>query len=474
MNSLYLALIGALALVAGLTGGMIDPTTTFLAASSVSAPEVVKLFKNVYGDLHDLLPEDYPIGKDIPFDSKKMVGEKFVEAVILSNEVGITLGGSGTEAFEINPAIAGATKQAEVTPSVSVLPSLVPWSVISRSAGAGEKAFFDATKQIVKNNLKSHGKFQEIFRLYGQADLKLGSVSYATATYRGVALTDGSGTLPFKGTDKAFTNGVRAADKLILFAPGQFAAGHWVGSRGMQIQQIVTATGAVAAEGKLVSVDAKQGIIEVDFTPVAATGADSHHIGIKGQAELGEMQGIQKILSTVGTLFGINNNVYELFRGNVEDVQNGKLTLSKIQDGIANAVNQGELEDDLVVYVNPRTWATMVTTESGAREYDHSYNPNEAQNGFKDIVFYGQNGKNTIKAHRYVKEGDAFGLCLKEWTRSGSSEISFTVPGMKQELIFPLENQAAYAFRSYSDQYIFCYGPSKSIYWKNINDEATS
>jgi hypothetical protein len=442
--------------------------------SSVSAPEVVKAFKNVYGDVHDLLPEDYLLAKDIPFDQRQMVGEKYIEAVILTNEVGITLGGSGTEAFEINPAIAGATKQAEVTPSVTVLPSLVPWSVISRTAGAGDKAFFDASKQIVKNNLKSHGKFLEIFRLYGQADNRLGSVSYATATYRSVSFTTGTGTLAFKGTDKVFTNGVNTTDKLILFAPGEFAAGIWVGLQGVRLRQITNATGVTAASGKLVSVDAKNGIIEVDFTPVAATAVDSHHLCIDGQQDNKEMLGIQKILSTVGTLFGINNSTYELYRGNVEDVVNAKLTFSKIQNGIANAVNQGQLEDDLVIYVNPRTWATLVTTEAGSRRYDDSYKPNEAENGFRDIVFYGPNGRNVIKAHRYVKEGHAFGMCLKEWSRSGSAEISFTVPGMKQELIFPLENQAAYAFRSYADQYIFCYGPSKSIWWKRINDEAAS
>lgn len=441
--------------------------------SQVSAPEVVKLFKNVYGDLHDLLPEDYLLAKDIPFDSKKMVGEKYVEAVILSHEVGITLGGSGTEAFEINPAVAGATKQAEVTPYVSVLPSLVPWSVISRSAGAGEKAFFDATKQIVKNNLRSHGKFQEVLRLYGQSTSKLGYVSYATATYRGVSFTNGGGTLAYQGTDVTFTAGVNTSSKHILFAPGEFAAGFWVGMKGMQIQQIATSGGSVVAEGSVVGVDAKNGIIKVDFTPVAATSTTSHHIGIKGQENTGEMVGIHKILSTAGTLFNIDNSTYELFRGNEYDAA-GKLTLAKLETAIGDAVNAGGLDEDVVCYVNPRTWATLVNTEAALRSYDSSYKSDKAVNGFRDIEFYGQNGKITIKASRYVKEGHAFALCLKGWCRSGSAEISFQVPGMRQELIFPLENQAAYAFRSYSDQYIFCYEPSKSILISGINDEASS
>src|SRR3954471_9640492 len=153
--------------------------------ASVSSGDVVNVFKRVYGDVTNLLPEDFPLAKAIPFSEKQKVGDSYVECVVLTNETGITLGGSTMDAFELNPAIAGVVKQTSVTPSITVLPSVVPWGVISRSAGAGDKAFFDATKFIVKNNLRSHGRFQEAFRLYGQSASLLGYVSYASATYRG-------------------------------------------------------------------------------------------------------------------------------------------------------------------------------------------------------------------------------------------------------------------------------------------------
>lgn len=441
--------------------------------SQISTGDVVDLFKNVYGDLQNLLPEDYLLAKDIPFSEKQKTGEKYLEGVVLSNEVGITLGGNGFDSFTLEPAIAGAVQQAEVTHYMSVLASVVPWGVISRSAGGGKQAFFDGTKHIVKNNLRSHGKFLEIFRLYGQSADLLGYVSYATATYRGVSLTNGGGTLSVNGSNVTFTAGVNTSEKMILFAPGSFAAGIWVGMNGVQVEQ-VDSTGAVVASGKLVSVDALQGVIEVDFTPVAATSATSHRLAFKGMASSKEFVGAQKILATKGSLFGINNTNYELFQGNTADLGQVKFTLSKLQDNIANAVNKGGLDSDIDWYVNPRTWATMVTTESGARRYDTSYESSGAENGFENIVFYAQNGRCTIKAHRMVKEGDAFGLCRSEWSRSGSAEVSFRVPGLDKEVIFPLENQAAYAFRSYADQYLFCYGPAKSLYVSGINDEASS
>ncbi len=439
--------------------------------ASVSNGEVVNLFKKVYGDITDLVPEDYLLARDIPFSQKQKVGEKYLEAVVLTNETGITYGGSTLDAFELNPAVAGTVQQTEVTPYISVLGSVVPWGVLSRAAGAGERAFYDATKHIVKNNLKSHGKFKEIDRLYGQAERGLGTVSYATATYRNVALTNGTGTI----NSVAFTNGVNTSDKAILFHPGQFASGIWVGMEGVQVQQVATATGSVVAEGKLVDVNSEYGYIGVDFTPVAATAAHSHKLVFKGMAESKEQIGMNKILSTqTGTLFNINVANYQLFRGRSKSLNSQKFTLERFNDGVAEAVNGGGLDGDLEVYVNPRTWAKTMTTEAGLRQYDASYKPSEAATGFEAIKFHIQTGKAMINAHRFVKEGEAYAIYKSSWSRSGSAEVSFTVPGIDKEIIFPLENQAAMAFRSFSDQYLFCHSPAKSILFTDINDESAT
>ncbi len=440
--------------------------------ASVSSGDVINLFKRVYGDLTDLLPEDYPLAKDIPFNQKMKVGEKYVEAVVLTNETGITLSAT-TDAFELNPAIAGVIKQAEVTPYISVLPSIVPWGVMSRTAGGGEKAFYDATKFIVRNNLKSHSKFQEIFRLYGQADSLLGYVSYATATYRNVAFVNGTGTLLVNGSPVAFTNGINAAGKYILFAPGSFAAGIWTGMEGVAINQVDTA-GTIVAAGKLVSVDTEMGVIQVDFTPVAASTVTSSRLCFNGMQSAQDYIGIQKILSTSGNLFGISTSAYSFWKGSTANLASTKLTLPKFQIAVANMVNRGGMEGDLRVYVNPRTWANLASTEAGLRVYDQSYRPKDADNGFESITFYTQAGKAEFLPHRFVKEGDAFALHLPTWSRSGSAEVSFTIPGMGQEVIFPLSNQAGYAFRSYSDQYVFNHKPADNLYFYNINDEAST
>lgn len=447
--------------------------------TQVSNDTVLQMFKRVYGDVNDLLPEDYPLAKEIPFTEKQKVGEKYLEAVVLTNENGWTLGGSGMDAFEINPAVAGAVRQAEVTPYMSVLGSVVPWGVLSRSAGGGDRAFLDGTKHIVKNNLKSHGKLLEVLRLYGQSDALLGYVSYATATYRGVAFTNGAGTLSVNGTSVAFTAGVNTSSKWILLAPGEFAAGIWIGAEGALVQQ-VNSSGTVVAEGSLLEVDADKGAIRVDFTPVAATSTTSHRLCFKGMAEAKDMVGIHKIMTTSGSVFGISNATYSIWKGTSISNANLKFKFSDLQSGVALAVNrsglggEGEGSGDLDVWVNPRTWATLLTTEAGTRKYDASYKPSEAENGMESITFHHQAGKATIKTHRMLKEGHVLGLHKADWSRSGSAEISFKVPGINKEVIFPLENQAAWAFRSFADQYIFCNAPGRSIFWSGVNDESAT
>lgn len=437
--------------------------------SSVSTANVLNLFKKVYGDLQDLLPEDYQFQQAIPFAESQKVGEVYVEAICLTNETGWSLLGSVAGNAELNPAIAGAVQQTSVSPYETVLASLVPWGVIARSAGGGDKAFYAATKHIVRNNLRSHGKLLEILRIYGQSAAALGYVSYASATYRGVVFTTGTGTL----NGVAFTNGINVASKAILFAPGYFAAGIWVGTEGAIIQQI-DASNNVVASGKLVSVEPLYGYITVDFTPVAASSTTSHRICFEGQATSKDAPGIINILSATGTLFGISTSTYSLWKGNVYACGGLKLSLSIIQQAIAQAVGRGALDGDIDLWVNPRSWATLLTDQAALRRYDAGYKSSEMENGAEALTYYSQSGMIRIKANRFIMEGMAIGLHLDDWSRSGSAEISFRVPGSSQDLIFPLQNSTSWAFRSYSDQYVFCHAPAKSILFTGINDESAT
>jgi len=447
--------------------------------SSTSSLNVLDIAKKVYGKLNtDLLPlDDLHLTKDIPYSETGRVGGSYVEAVVLGSEVGITFAGSGNEIFNLNPAIAGAIKQAEIRPYISVLRSVVPWQAISRTAGGEESAFIEASKHVVKSNMISHKRFLEVVKIHGQNTAKLlGRVSYATATYRDVSFTTGTGTL-VSGLygSVAFTNGVNTTSKHLLIAPGDFASGIWVGMQGVKVKQCLASDLSVVAQGKLVSVDSALGILLVDFTPVVATSTTSHVLCFEGMELSNELIGIKKILKNTGSLFGINAATYPLWKANTVVLAGVKLTLTNLEAAVANAINAGGLSGDVDVYVNPRTFHKVISDEMSKRQYDYSYDKKEIVSGGKAIRFAYADGDMKVKGHRYVMEGDAIIIRTEDWINSGSQDIQMSISGLPEEkLMYFLMEQGGYVFNTYSDQYIFCRAPAKQILIEGINDESAT
>jgi len=430
------------------------------------------LFQKVYGQKTDLQHDVPAILEAIPYSQGEKVGESYNEALVLSAESGITFGGTAVEAFNINPARAGAVRQATLQAYTTVLPSVIPWNAISRSVSS-EQAFAKATVHVTDNNDSSHNRFLGIAALYGQSTALLGYVNYATATYRGVSLTTGTGTI----NGVAFTTGVNTTTKQILLAPGYFASGVWVGMEGCLVNQ-VNSSGVVVASGSLVSVDSEYGFITVDFTPVAATSTTSHRLCFDGWGS-GEMPGIFKIMQNTGSLFGIDAAKFALYNGTQYSAGSALLTFNRFGKAVAAAVNRGGLggkkrKASLAVLVNPRTWHSLLNEQAALRAYDKSYSPSEVIQGADAIVFHHMGIKSEFIADPVIMEGFALALNRPDWVRSGSADVQMGVPGIDEDLLFPLYQQAWMAFRTYADQYVFCRAPARSILITGINDEASS
>jgi hypothetical protein len=236
------------------------------------------------------------------------------------------------------------------------------------------------------------------------------------------------------------------------------------------VEQVIAATGVVAASGSVTGWDARLGILYVDFTPVVATGIDSHYIAYKGWAAGKCMVGMHKIITNTGSLFGISAADEPLWTGNVINLGQKKFNLKAIHEGIADAVNSGGLDEPLDIIVSPKCFGQMSTDEAAFRKYDASYK-SKAENGFEAIEYYAANGLNRIHSSSKVKEGDAFGLVRGDTRCSGSQLPSFRVRGMNMDIISPLEDQAGFKIRSFSDQYVMCRKPAKQILWQGGNPE---
>jgi hypothetical protein len=400
-------------------------------------------FKEQYADkLKDLIPEGLKIINAIPFAAKeKQGGNLFHQPVILGMEHGVTFASSDEDAFNLLPAIAGQIKDAQVRGNPMVMRSILGYAAASRAMKGGAQSFMEATKYLVSNMLRSMSKKLEIQMLYGQK-------GYAAVES---AVLVGSPTL-------------------ITIADAEWAPGIWAGAEGMPIDIYDSTLVTLRGSFVVASVDMDAKTITVTTSAFAAGVTTSDVIFHKG-AKDHEFAGIHKILETTsGIMFNINVGSYNLFKGNSYAVA-GPLSFAKMTKAAARPVEKG-LDSKLTVFVNPRGWADLLNDQAALRKYDSSYSPVKVENGSKSIVFHSQNGDLEIVPSIYVKEGYAYGLALEDWSRVGSSDITFKRPGQGEDFFRDLENSAGYEMRLYTDQAVFCCAPGKNILLTGIVNAA--
>lgn len=399
------------------------------------------LFKEVYADkMKDLIPDGVKLLNLIRFSSKeKSLGNLFHCPIILGMEHGVTFASSDADAFSLNPAVAGSIKDAQVKGAPMVLRSVLGYVAASR-AQAGKEAFMDATKFLVSNMLRSISKKLEIEMLYG-------GVGY------GVVKT------------------VVAGPPVVLeIKAEEWAPGIWAGAEQMPLEFVDPATSTLTGVTAVVS---SVNLTDKKITVVVSGGAvlANHVIYHKG-AFGNEFAGVHKILTqSSGSLFNIDVGAYNLFKGSEYDAGSATLSFTKLNLAVSRAVEKG-LDSKVSALVNPRAWANMLQDQASLRRYDSSWSTAEVQQGSKSIKFFSQNGEIEIVPSIYVKEGFAYLLAVDDWSRVGSSDITFKRPGKEGDFFRDLENSAGYELRCMTDQALFCNAPGRSVLIKNIVNAA--
>ncbi len=384
-------------------------------------------FKEVYGDdIKNLIPEELYLYNEIKMLSKdKQPGLSFNQPVILGHEHGITFASSDDDAFNLNSSIAGAIKNATVKGYPSVFRSQIGYTAAQRAVQGGKQAFEDATKFVIANMLRSYTKKLEIEMLYGQ-------MGYAT-----VASVSGN---------------------VITITTAEFAAGIWAGSEGMPLE-IRDSSNVVRGECKVTSTDLTARTITVDAAPAGVTSTDViWHKGAYGN----EFAGIHKILTTSGSLFGIDNSVYSLWKGNSVSASSAALTLAKIEKALVPALHKG-LMGKVTCLVNENTWKDLLSEQTALRMYDQSYSKASLVNGGEALKFFGANGEIMVKSSPFVKEGYAYLLKMDSFSKVGSTDVTFKNPVNKDEYFIHRQDAAAYELRAMADWAVFCDEPGKSV-----------
>lgn len=344
----------------------------------------------------------------------------------------VTFAATDEDAFTLEQAIPQQMKNAQVVGTQLVLRSILGAKAIFASEGAPETAFKNATKYLVANMLKSIMKKLEIELMYGQ-------VGYGT---------------------------VGAVAGLVITIPAaEWAPGIWAGAEKMPIE-IRNAAGTVSrGTANITAVNFDTKAITVDVMPALTAATDViWHKGAFGK----EFAGIHKIITTnSGLLFNIPVTSFSLFQGNTYSAGSAPLSMNKIQNAVARAVEKG-LDEDVSVLVNPNVWSTLLNEQAAKRMYDQSYSSDKSVNGSKSIEFHGQNGKISVMSSIYCKEGYAYVLYMEDMIRVGASDVTFKRPGKSEEFFRDLENAHGVELRCSTDQCLFTPSPGKNVLINNI------
>lgn len=386
------------------------------------------IFKRRYADkVKYAYPNGIRFTKDIPFDNSKSLGDTFRQPVVLQHENGFTLAAPEAGAFSILDPVVGVSKDANIRGYQIVLSSELDYEAASAAAQAGDRAFVKATKHVVKNMTDSHRKMLEVQALYGQQDI-------------GVIATDnGSGS---------FT--ISAA----TWSPGIYS--------GLEGARLDVLTSTLATEdfgsGVVSTVDltARKVVFTADDADVGAGDRIFFEDAVAAAATptFRENLGIHKALTTSGSVFGISNSTYNLWKP-ASVAAGGQLLFDHVQELAARVAEKGGMDGRLKMYVSNLTWIDLLGDQAALRRYDGDGSTSAYHTGAQAIVFHTATGPIEIVPSIYVKRGFAYLLELGSWSRIGTQDFKFGDP-IDGNVFHRLESKAGADMRSYSNVSVFC------------------
>lgn len=396
-------------------------------------------YKEMYGTQENPIPACSKIQKGIKFISAdKTSGGAYVTNVLVTQEHGVSYFTSNAGLPGLNDRVPLVTGKAEAKGSNLFIRSGISYEDAMR-AGSSSKAFASIVPMIVEAMTESLSKRLEISLIYGQVDL-------------------GSGT----------TGAVSGSDLVVTFATGEFS-GIWAGAENARLA-VKVAGGTTFGPFVVTAVDFSAKTLTLQ-TASDVNGADGAKTGtltdidnetvylyfygsisISASPVSREMIGIDSVLTTSGSLFGIDNTAYSMWKGNTVSVS-GRLTFAKLIAALNIPIQKGGLQEDVTVFVPIQTWQDLNSDQAALRRYDGSYSKSESTMGAQSLKFYGQAGGVEIVAHPYLKESEAFALPVNKWRRIGASEITFNSRG-NEKVFIELQDNYGFEIRAMCNQAI--------------------
>lgn len=428
---------------------------------AINTGDLNSLYKAAYAKgVEDVLPWKRKIMDMIDFvPSDLQNGKQYEQPVILTGEQGFTYSLDSQTAYDLNDSIGMAMQSAIVPGADIVLDSTIGYNQAARASHSAT-SFKTVMSTKFENMLKSAAHRLEIAYLYGQSN------GIGTAALQLVATTDplaividtaSWATGIWSGAENSQVVFAYSADNTAVDSLRSFT----VSRVDPDARTVYFAAGTAGTPGSLATLETA---IEAHALNIFFYGSVS---GSAGTFAYAEMAGLKKQLTNTGTLFGISAASYDLWRGN-SVTTSGSLTMAKVLSALSRPIGRG-LEDDVVLWCNPSTWADLASNLAALRRFDGSYKTSKNTNGSQELEYYSQNGKITIISYNIVKEGDCVIVPPSKVIRIGARELSLNDPTRpSDEIFFTIPGKAGVGVRAYTNQAIFLEAPAQGVYISGI------
>jgi hypothetical protein len=414
---------------------------------ALTVSNVQAWLKQTYGAPIEVMPEENTIAKAIQFiEESKRPGDKYHRPVRLQHEQGFTYN-SDHSAFTLLAAKEGVVKDALLEGA--------------ELGGVAEVSYGIAAKMGAKNSENSRSYKAAIADLI--EDLMVGG-----EIRRECSLLYGSGASGLANI--GVVDAVKSAVTTVLtvsITRESYAPGLWPQLIGAGFDFHTTGGTSHTSNAEMVLTGVNSSNTRLTFsgnaTDVAAVLAGDV-ITFRGSRAT-SCVGLQAIMENTGSLFGIDAAVYPQWRCNQYPV-GGPFTFDKLQEGLAQPHENG-LSDGIDVYLGARAWTDLMTDEAALRRHPEQVKAMKA--GYSKISFDSICGQVNLITHRYFKQGLAFGLPTQLCERVGAQDLSFSVPGNKNEWFWrELETKAGSAIRLYGDQAVLFTKPNHGVLYTGI------
>lgn len=392
--------------------------------------------------LENLVGEDQVLTRDIPFEEGIKEGALFRQPVYVTRPHGITFAASDSAPTLVAP-IAAQTKELSFDAYQLIMRDRISYDAADRMASS-EAAYISATGDLPTWLRMAHLHYVELMLWYGQSSTGVGTVA---------------------------TGGV--SSNTITITAAEWAPQIWVGSENMRLDVYQSDNATFQKTCQVVSYNLDfasnaGGTVTVDSAIGVTDGYIFHPAGSKGNC----YKGIDAILTETSSQFGQSPTTFNLLKGVSQDLVNTALKFKPLLYGLAKARAKG-LSKKAKVYVSEFTFPDLVDEVEAARtdpQRGGELRGTEIKRGADSMTVLSPNGTFEVQVSSYCKKGYAYGLIQDgSWSRYGTSDVTFKVPGSKgEEFYMHLQDVAGYEIRSWANFALYTPRAGSNVRFKNL------